>query len=108
MKSETENRLHFSNEKCSTFSAYRNDPSFIEADYTMDDHVIEKVEEISDLVVLTDKRFRFGNHMETMTINECRLTIGCIKHFSNDNFTKETNFIYGVHEVKVRICVNYL
>lgn len=65
-------------------------------------HVIERVEEIRDLGVLTDKRFHFGNHMETMTI-KCRQTVGCIKHFSNGNFTKETQRILYMAYVRSRL-----
>lgn len=97
-----ENRLYFNNEKCFIFSAYRSETSFIKAEYTMDDHVIERVEEISDLSVLTDRKFHFGHHMEQLTI-KCRQIVGCIKHYSNGNFTKETQRILYVAYVRSRL-----
>lgn len=97
-----ENRLHFNEGKCFIFSAYRSETSFIKAEYTMDDHVIERVEEISDLSVLTDRKFHFGHHMEQLTI-KCRQIVGCIKHYSNGNFTKETQRILYVAYVRSRL-----
>lgn len=102
MEWNAENCLHFNNEKCHIFSAYRNDSAFIEAEYTMGEHVIERVEEVSDLGVLINKRFHPGHHIEQMTI-KCRQLVGCIKHYSNGNFTKETQRILYLAYVRSRL-----
>ncbi|XP_037030482.1 uncharacterized protein LOC119070318 [Bradysia coprophila] len=75
---------------------------FIRADYTMGDKIISRVEETSDLGVLVNRWFHPGSHIEQMTM-KCRQTIGCIKHFSNGNFTKETQRILYVAYVRSRL-----
>ncbi|XP_037040258.1 uncharacterized protein LOC119077181 [Bradysia coprophila] len=50
----TENRLQFNKDKCYIFSIYRSESLFIKADYTMGDHVIERVEEMNDLGFLVN------------------------------------------------------
>lgn len=94
------NRLHFNKRKCSVFSAYRNDSAYIEARYKMEDHVIERFDEINDLGVLTDRRLHYGHHIEQM---KARRMIGCIKHHSNGNFTKETQRILYLAYVRSRL-----
>lgn len=96
------NRLHFNNDKCHVFSAYRHDSSFIQANYTMGDHVIERVEEKNDLGVYFNRWYHPGHHIEQMTM-KARQMIGCIKHFSNGNFTKETQRILYVAYVRSRL-----
>ncbi|XP_037049652.1 uncharacterized protein LOC119083942 [Bradysia coprophila] len=98
----TVNRLFFNEEKCYIFSLYRHEPSFIRANYTMGDKIISRVEETSDLGVLVNRWFHPGSHIEQMTM-KCRQTIGCIKHFSNGNFTKETQRILYVAYVRSRL-----
>lgn len=68
----------------------------------MDQHCIERVEEIRDLGILIDRRFHFGHHIEQMSI-KCRQLIGCIKHYSNGNFTLETQRILYVAYVRSRL-----
>lgn len=102
MKWCEDNRLYFNNDKCFIFSAYRDNASFIETYYKMGDHIIERVEEICDLGVLIDKRFHFGHHIELMTIKS-RQIIGCIKHYSNGNFTMKTQRILYIAYVRSRL-----
>lgn len=102
MRWNVENRIHFNDEKCYIFSAYRSEASFIRSVYTMGEHAIERVDEICDLSVLTDRKFHFGHHIEQMTI-KCRQIVGCIKHYSNGNFTKETQRILYVAYVRSRL-----
>ena len=97
-----ENRLYYNNEKCFIFSAYRNNNSFIEMKYTLGDHTIERVEEMSDLGVLVDKRFYMGHHIEQMTIKS-RQMVGCIKHYSNGKFTLETQRLLYIAYVRSRL-----
>lgn len=84
-----DNRLNFNEDKCFIFSAYRDNASFIEATYTIGEHIIDRVDEMGDLGVLVDKRFHFGHHIEQTTIKS-RQMVGCIKHHSNGKFTMET------------------
>lgn len=96
------NRLHFNNDKCYIFSAYRHGSSFIQADYTMGDHVIERVEEMKDLGVHFNRWYHPGHHIEQMTM-KARQMVGCIKHNSNGNFTKETQRILYMAYVRSRL-----
>ena len=96
------NRLHFNENKCFIFSAYRDNAAFIEETYTMGEHIVERVDEIGDLGVLVDKRFHFGHHIEQMTIKS-RQTVGCIKHHSNRSFTLETQRILYIAYVRSRL-----
>lgn len=102
MRWNESNRLYFNNDKCYIFSAYRHDSSFIKADYTMDDHVIERVEETNDLGVRFNKSYHPGHHIELMTM-KARQMVGCIKRYSNGNFTKETQRILYVAYVRSRL-----
>lgn len=97
-----ENRLYFNKGKCNIFSIYRHDPSFIKADYTMGDHVIQRVEEMNDLGFLVNRWFLPGSHIEKMLM-KCNQMVGCIKHYSNGNFTKETQRILYVAYVRSRL-----
>ena len=96
------NHLHFNNDKCYIFSAYRHDSSFIQANYTMGDHVIERVDEICDLGVRFNRWYHPGHHIEQMTM-KARQIVGCIKHFSNGNFSKETQRIIYIAYVRSRL-----
>jgi len=58
------NRLHFNDDKCYIFSAYRHNSSFIQANYIMGDHNIERVEETTDLGVRFNKSYHPGHHIE--------------------------------------------
>ena len=68
----------------------------------MGEHTIERVEEINDLGFLVNRWFHPGSHIEQTTM-KCRQTIGCIKHFSNGNFTKETQLLLYVAYVRSRL-----
>lgn len=68
----------------------------------MGEHVIERVEEMTDLGVLVDKRFHFGHHIEQVTIKS-RQTVGCIKHHSYNKFTLETQRILYIAYVRSRL-----
>lgn len=96
------NRLHFNKDKCYVFSIYRNNAQFIETIYKLGDHVVERKEEICDLGVWVNRFFNFGHHMEITTIKS-RQIIGCIKHYSNGNFTKETQRILYTAYVRSRL-----
>ena len=96
------NRLYFNKGKCYIFSAYRSDTNYIKVDYAMGDHIIELVDEIRDLGILIDRRFYFGHHIEQLTI-KCRQIIGCIKHYSNGNFTLETLRVLYMAYVRSRL-----
>lgn len=96
------NRLHFNNEKCFIFSAYRSDSSFIQAEYKMGNHIVERVEEINDLGVQFNRWYHPGHHIEQITM-KARQMVGCIKHFSNGNFTKETQRILYMAYVRSRL-----
>lgn len=97
-----DNRLFFNQQKCHIFTAIRNDTSFIETQYTLNDYIIERKDDIRDLGVLIDKRFHFGHHIEQLT-KKCRQLVGCIKHFSNGNFTKETQRLLFLAYVRSRL-----
>lgn len=94
-----ENRLYFNPEKCYVFSIYRDSASFIETTYTMGDHVLERKEEISDFGFWW---FHPGLHIE-LTTRKCRQIVGCIKHYSNGNFTKEAQQILYKAYVRSRL-----
>lgn len=96
------NRLHFNNDKCYIFSSYRHNSSFIKADYKLGDHDIERVDEMNDLGVWFNKSHHPGHHIERTTM-KARQMVGCIKHFSNGNFTKETQRILYVAYVRSRL-----
>lgn len=96
------NRLYFNYSKCVIFSASRDNTNFIEAAYTMGGHVVERKNEVRDLGVLLDRRFNFGHHIEQLTI-KCRQLVGCIKRYSNGNFTKETQLILFLVYVRSRL-----
>ncbi|XP_037029333.1 uncharacterized protein LOC119069378, partial [Bradysia coprophila] len=51
------------------------------SNYTMGNHVVERVEEITDLGVRCNKWYHPGHHIEHMTM-KARQMVGCIKHFS--------------------------
>ena len=96
------NRLYFNEDKCSVFSAFRNNTSFVDITYTLDHHIIKRVDEVRDLGVLIDRYFYFGHHIEQITM-KCRQLIGCIKHHSNGNFTLETQRILYLAYVRSRL-----
>lgn len=96
------NRLFFNISKCVIFSAYRDNARFIDVTYTMNDQSIERRDEIRDLGVLLDRRFTFGHHIEQITI-KCRQLVGCIKRYSNGNFTKDTQRILYLAYVRSRL-----
>ena len=102
MKWCAENRLYFNHSKCAMFSIYRDNARFIDTSYTMNGLVIERKTEIRDLGVLLDRRFAFGPHIEQIT-TKCRQLIGCIKHYSNGNFTKDTQRILYLAYVRSRL-----
>lgn len=97
-----QNRLYFNRSKCAIFSAYRDNTRFIEATYKMDEHEIERQQEIRDLGVLLDRRLSFGHHIEQITV-KCRQLIGCIKRYSNGNFTKDTQRVLYIAYVRSRL-----
>lgn len=68
----------------------------------MDNHEIERKQEIRDLGVLLDRRFAFGHHIEQVTI-KCRQIIECIKRYTNENFTKDTQRILYLAYVRSRL-----
>ena len=84
-----ENRLYFNPGKCYVFSIYRDNASFINTTYTMGEHVLDRRDESQDLGVGIDRWFHLGQHCE-LTARKCRQIVGCIKHYSNSNFTIET------------------
>lgn len=96
------NRLYFNKEKCLIFSAYCDNTTFIEHTYRMDGHVIKTVEEVRDLGILIDRWFHFGHHIEQLTM-KCRQLVGSIKHYSNGNFTLETQRILYLAYVRSRL-----
>lgn len=96
------NRLYFNLQKCAIFSIYRDNTQPIEFCYQMNQHIIERKDEIRDLGVLLDRRLTFGLHIEQITM-KCRQLIGCIKRFSNGNFTKDTQRILYLARVRSRL-----
>lgn len=93
----TENRLFFNNKKCAIITLSRSSSQIIITHYTMDDHAIERKDEIRDLGVLIDRQLHFGHHIEQKT-TQARRMIGCIKHFFYGNFTYNTQKILYSHE----------
>ena len=55
-----------------------------------------------DLGVLVDKKLHMGHHVEQMTIKS-RQMVDCIKHFSNGNFTLETQRILFIAYVRSKL-----
>lgn len=97
-----ENRLYFNPEKCFVLSIYRDNVTFIDNTYTLGDHVIERKYDGTDLGLSVDRWFHLGQHIELMT-RKCRQIVGCIKHYSNGNFTMETQRILYVAYVRSRL-----
>lgn len=96
------NRLHFNKDKCYVFSIYRDNTQFIDTMYTLDDHVMERKDEVCDLGVWVNRKFHMGQHIELTAIKSRQVT-GCIKHYSNGNFTKETQRILYTAYVRSRL-----
>jgi len=93
-----DNKLFFNNQKCAIVTISRKNSPII-VNYTMGNHIIERKDEIRDLGVQIDRKLHFGHHIELKTI-QARRMIGCIKHFSNGNFTKETQKILYLAHVR--------
>lgn len=96
------NRLYFNKDKCYVFSIYRDNAQFIDTMYTLGDHVMERKDAVQDLGVWVNRKFHMGHHIELTTIKS-RQVVGCIKHYSNGNFTKETQRILYTAYVRSRL-----
>lgn len=95
------NQLYFNKSKCAIFTAYRTS-TCIENTYLLDDHAIERVNEVRDLGVLFDKKYSFAHHIEQIT-SHSRQMIGCIKRTPNGRFTKQTLRILYLSYVKSKL-----
>lgn len=100
-KNRLYSQLYFNNKKCYLFSIYRDHTAFINTSYSMGSHVIKRKEEICDLGLWVDRWFHLGHHIE-LTTRKCRQLVGCIKHYSNGNFTMETQRILYMAYVRSR------
>lgn len=97
-----ENRLYFNNGKCYVFTIYRDNASFIDTAYTMGEHALERRDESKDLGIVIDRWFHLGQHCELLA-RKCRQIVGCIKHYSNGNFTMETQRTLYMAYVRSRL-----
>lgn len=95
------NRLQFNNQKCAIFTAARS-ANYIQKNYRINEHIIQRHAEIRDLGVWLDRCFTFGHHIEQITI-KCRQLIGCIKRYSNGNFSIDTQKILYLAYVRSRL-----
>lgn len=96
-----QNRLQFNNQKCAIFTAARS-ANHIQTNYQINEHSIERLTEIRDLGVWLDRCLAFGHHIEQITI-KCRQLIGCIKRYSNGNFTLDTQKVLYLAYVRSRL-----
>lgn len=78
------NRLHFNIDKCNVISLSKISAPII-VNYTLAEQLIMRVEEIRDLGITIDCRFRFVSHIQK-TIASARQTIGFIKRISSGQF----------------------
>lgn len=101
-KWSNENRLHFNKDKCYVLSIYRDNAQYIDTMYTLGDHIMERKDEVCDLGVWVNRKFHMGQHIE-LTAIKSRQVVGCIKHYSNGNFTKETQRILYTAYVRSRL-----
>lgn len=95
------NRLFFNSQKCAIFTAKRT-RSFINRNYTLNEHVLERKDEIRDLGIILDQRFSFASHIEHITVS-ARQMIGYIKRVSNGKFTIETKRILYLAYVRSKL-----
>lgn len=82
------NKLYLNEETCAIFTAKRTKKT-INKLYMINNHPIERKEEIRDLAILLDAIFAFGAHIESITAH-ARQMIGYIKKIANGNFTTDT------------------
>lgn len=81
-----DNRLHFNIGKCNIISLHRTNASIVN-NYILNGQVIARVDEVRDLGVTIDSRFRFVPHIQKI-ISAARQTIGFIKRISSGRFDR--------------------
>lgn len=81
-----DNRLYFNISKCNIITLHRTS-STIENNYTLNGQVITRVDEVRDLGVTIDARFKFTIHIQKI-ISAARQTIGFIKRISSERFDR--------------------
>lgn len=87
------NKLPFNPGKCNVIT-FRRKNEYYHANYVMGDHVIERVDEVRDLGLLTDFRRTFASHIEQMTMR-ARQSMGYIKWISKGQFgTRALKVLY--------------
>lgn len=62
------NRLFFNSQKCTMFTA-RRIRTIIKRNYILNEHELERKDEIRDLGITLDQRFSFASHIENITVN---------------------------------------
>lgn len=68
----------------------------------LNEHVLERKDEIRDLGIILDQRFSFASHIEHITVN-ARQMIGYIKRVSNGKFTVGTKRILYLAYVRSKL-----
>lgn len=96
-----DNRLYFNINKCNVITLCRNNTSVMN-DYVLDGQIVTRVDEIRDLGVTVDSRFRFVTHVEKI-ISAARQTIGFIKRISSDRFEKSVLRLLYVAYVRSKL-----
>lgn len=80
------NRLHFNIGKCNIITLCRTNTTIVR-DYVLNGQLIARVDEVRDLGVTIDTKFRFTLHIQKI-ISAARQTIGFIKRISSDRFDR--------------------
>lgn len=79
-----ENGQTFHRKKCFVLTISRKN-DYIDGAYTLNDHLIERREEVWDLGCLVDRKLTFGGHRELIT-SKARQMMGFIKNVSGGHF----------------------
>lgn len=96
-----DNRLYFNVNKCNVITLCRTNRT-VTNDYVLDGQIVTRVDEIRDLGVTVDSRFRFVTHIEKL-ISAARQTIGFIKMISSNRFERSVLKLLYVSYVRSKL-----